>query len=52
VEAHVEATFKLTRTAKGWEATEVRIADRDWRQLAALTRALSRGTAEETTGAP
>ncbi|MGQ9897501.1 MAG: hypothetical protein ACUVR8_08125 [Acidobacteriota bacterium] len=53
VEAQVEATFKLTRTAQGWEATEVRIADRDWRQLAALTRELSQDKATEgITGAP
>ncbi len=53
VEAQVEATFKMTRTAQGWEATEVRIADRDWRPLAPLTRELSQNKATEgVTGAP
>ncbi|QUV78255.1 MULTISPECIES: hypothetical protein [Chloracidobacterium] len=53
VEAQVEATFKLARTARGWEATEVRIADRDWRPLAALTRELSQSQPTEgVTGAP
>ncbi len=53
VEAHVEATFKMTRTARGWEATEVRIADRDWRPLAALTRELRQSQPTEgVTGAP
>ncbi|MCS7078527.1 MAG: hypothetical protein NZ585_00550 [Chloracidobacterium sp.] len=41
VEAQIEATFKFTRTAQGWQATEVRLADRDWRRLDALTRALT-----------
>ncbi|MFQ3581758.1 MAG: hypothetical protein SNJ67_04555 [Chloracidobacterium sp.] len=40
VEAQVEATFKFTRTAQGWQATEVRLADRDWRKLDVLTRTL------------
>ncbi len=53
VEAHVEATFKMTRTARGWEATEVRMADRDWRPLAPLTRELSQSQPTEgVTGAP
>jgi hypothetical protein len=53
VEAQVDATFKMTRTARGWEATEVRIADRDWRPLAPLTRELSQSQPTEgVTGAP
>lgn len=52
VEAQVEATFKLTRTAQGWQATEVRIADRDWRPLDALTRTLSQNPPPDSPGDP
>lgn len=47
VEARIEATFKFTRTAQGWRATEVRLADRDWRKLDALTRALADAPADQ-----
>ncbi len=41
VEAQIEATFKFTRTAQGWQATEVRLGDRDWRKLEALSAVLA-----------
>ncbi|OYT72785.1 MAG: hypothetical protein CFK52_04010 [Chloracidobacterium sp. CP2_5A] len=48
VEAQIEATFKLARSGQeGWQATEVRLADRDWRKLDALTRQLAEAPAEQ-----
>ncbi len=47
VEAQIDATFKFTRAAQGWQATEVRLTDRDWRRLDALTRELAQAPAAQ-----